>query len=501
MAWLGSGLRGVPVVLLMGLGWVGGCAGTQTGAEAPKVASGDKPATSGDSAATRPLLGMSDALSSGTGVDRPKMNALAAESYQAGMRSFRNGDLEGATRDFQKAIDADPNSYQALYSLGVVRERLGDTSGATAAYGKAISVVSDYEPAIVAYALLIAREGNAPAAEEYLNQRAAKMNRTAALLTALAEVRSMQGDSGGAQRLAKEALKQNPDYRPAMIALARDHYRARRLDLSLYALQGILDGYGPENPPRDKDNPEALLLRGLILKERGQRSGAVKDFQRCLELRPDLVEAMVHLAGYLLEAGNATEATPLLESALRYDRDNILARLNLGDAYRLLGRPADAKVQLEWVAQKEPRLAQVHYSLGLLYLFSAEIPGISPKEATERATGYLEQYRSLRPRSGPGQADDAEELITAAKSKKAMLEAQQAEAAEAAAAASAAAAAPPAPNGPAPAAPSSSGSFPTDDEAAAPPTPGPGSAAQPASKPKSVGSFPEDDANPKEGGR
>ncbi|HEY5961651.1 MAG TPA: tetratricopeptide repeat protein [Polyangiaceae bacterium] len=379
-------------------------------------------------------IGISDAPSSGAASSRPKLNATATGYYNAGMQAFQAGDLDGATTQFAKATEADTNAYQASYSIGVIRERLGNSTGALAAYSKSISIVPDYEPAIVAYAILTARQGNPDAAEEYLNGRLAKMERSAALTTTLAEVKSIRGDSGAAQRLAKEALKSNPDYRPAMVVMARDHYRARRLDLALYALQGILDGYGTENPPRDKDNPEALLIRGLIFKERGQRAPAMADFKRCIEIRPDLVEPKVQLAGYLLEAGNAPEAVPLLESALRYDRDNLLARLNLGDAYRLLGRVADAKQQLDWVAQKDPRLAQVHYGLGLLYLFSESVPGATPKECAERAMAAFEEYKKLKPRTGLGQADDVDELITAAKSKKAIIEAGEAEKAAAAAA-------------------------------------------------------------------
>jgi tetratricopeptide (TPR) repeat protein len=372
-------------------------------------------------------FGISDTPSSGISANRPKMNAAASEFYNSGIRAFQNGELDLAVVHFTKATDTDGNAYQAYYSLGVVRERLGNVAGALSAYSKAIAIVADYEPAIVAYGVLTARQGNADAAEEYLNGRMAKVERSAAIATALAEVKSIRGDSGAAQRLAKEALKLNPDYRPAMIALARDHYRSRRLDLSLYALQGILDGYGSENPPRDKDNPEALLIRGLIYRERGQRAAAIADFRRCIELRPDLVEAKVQLAGYLLESGNAPEAVPLLESALRYDRDNLLARMNLGDGYRLLGKAAEAKQQLEWVREKAPKLPQVYYALGLLYLFSDSIPAVSPKEAAIRAMTAFEEYKKLRPRSGVGQADDVDELYTAAKSKKAVIEASEAE--------------------------------------------------------------------------
>ena len=378
-----------------------------------------------------PPIGMSDAPSSGQISDRPKMNAQAAQQYMAGMQAFQSGVLDVAEAQFEKATATDPKAYQAYYSLGVVRERKNNSTGALSAYAKAIGIVPAYEPAIVAYGVLTAREGNVDEAEQYLNGRLAKMDRSAAVTTALAEVKSMRGESGAAQRLAQESLKINPDYRPAMIVLARDHYRSRRLDLALYALQGILDGYGPENPPRDKNNPEALLLRGLIHKERNERAAAMDDFRHALEVRPDLVEVRVHLAGYLLESGNAVEAAPHLEWALRYDRDNLLARLNLGDAYRLLGKTNEAKQQLEWVATKDPKLPQVQYSLGLLYLFSDSIPGVTPKDAAAKAISALEEFKRLRPRSVTGQSDDSDELITAAKSKKAVIESQEAEAASA----------------------------------------------------------------------
>ena len=414
------------------LGVVSACA-ENPAAKAPNAAGASTammPNASNNAGTARPM-GISDVPSGGQASTRPKLNPQAAQQYAAAMQAFQAGTLDVAEGQFEKAIELDAKAYQAYYSLGVIRERKNNSSGALSAYAKAIAIVPDYEPAIVAYGVLTAREGNVDEAEQYLNGRLAKLEKSAAVTTALAEVKSLHGESGAAQKLAQEALKINPDYRPAMVVLARDHYRNRRLDLALYALQGILDGYGPENPPRDKDNPEALLLRALIHKERNERAAAMDDFRRALELRPDLVEARVQLAGYLLESGNAVEAAPHLEWALRYDRDNVLARLNLGDAYRLLGKTSEAKQQLEWVAAKDPKLPQVQYSLGLLYLFSDSIPGVTPKDAASKAIASFEEYKRLKPRSTAGQADDSDELITAAKSKKAVIESQEEEAATA----------------------------------------------------------------------
>src|SRR5690606_26054425 len=111
------------------------------------------------------------------------------------------------------------------------------------------------------------RHGQLSEASSFLRVHRAQAKDSAAILAAEAELASQQKDSGQAQKLAQRALKLDPDYRPAMVVLARDHYRNRRLDLALYTLTAILDGYGPENPPRDANNAEARVLRALIYKE------------------------------------------------------------------------------------------------------------------------------------------------------------------------------------------------------------------------------------------
>jgi len=352
---------------------------------------------------------------------RPTMNGQAATVYQGALQAFAIGDLINARALFQQATQADPSAHQAFYSLGVVQERLRDP-GAGASYRQAFTLVPDYEPAIIAYAMLLAKKGQLGEAERVLTEKRGQMPKSAAVAATLAEIKSLQKDTGSAQRVAQEALKINPDYRPAMVIIARDHYRSRRLDLALYALQAILDGFEPvvENPPRDKDNPEALLLRGLIYREQGQRAAAMDQFRRAVGRRPDLVEARVQLATLLLEAGNPQEALMLLEGAVRFDSENVPVRLALGDAYRLLERYADAKREFEWVVAREASSPQVHYDLGLLYLFAPSIPGVTPKQQVTEAIKELKKFQELRSK---GEPDDSEELLNRAKLKEGELNA------------------------------------------------------------------------------
>ncbi|MBW2526904.1 MAG: tetratricopeptide repeat protein [Deltaproteobacteria bacterium] len=350
-----------------------------------------------------------------------EMNAAARGYYQQGMAAFANGQLTQAEALFKQATAADPKAYQAFYSLGVVEERLG-RSGAASSYRKAFTVVPKYERALVAYGLLLARQGKTSEADAFLSEKRGRMQKSAPIAAALAEVKSLAKDTSAAQRIAQEALKLDPDYRPAMVTIARDHYRNRRLDLALYALKAILDGFDAENPPRDKNNAEAHLLRAYIWAEQGFRADAMSAFRRAMELRPDLVPARLRLATYLLEAGGAAEALPILQQALQYDADNLAAHLSLGDAHRLLGQYTEAKRQFEWVLQRDQSLPQVHYNLALLYLFAPQIPGLTPLAQVDQAIQSLQRFAKLRRKDDP---DDHEELLQRAKLKKSEIEALQ----------------------------------------------------------------------------
>jgi len=414
------------LVLLVSLALPLGAASCGDENPQPKVPS--KPVGAGQNPAgpNGPQLGMSDQPSGLRPGELPaagisNMNSQAQGYYQQGLTAFTNGDLANAKKFFGQAAQADPRAHQAYYSLGVVQERLRDP-GAAASYRQAYTIKPDYEPAIIAAGMLLAKKNNLSEADRFLSEKRAQMPKSAAVAATLAEVKSLQKDTGSAQRIAQEALKINPDYRPAMVIIARDHYRNRRLDLALYALQAILDGFEPvaENPPRDKDNPEALLLRGLIWREQGNRGGAMDQFRRAVQRRPDLVEARVQLATYLLEAGNAEEAQPILEGALRFDSDNLAAHLNLGDDYRLLGKYAEAKKEFEWVVARDASLPQVHYDLGLMYLFAPSIPGMTAAQQVAEAQKELKKFQDLRKKDQP---DDSDELLNRAKLKEGELKA------------------------------------------------------------------------------
>ncbi len=417
-------------------------------AGAPKAA---PVATAPQPAAPQPVTAAPDA--------HAELSSAAKDAYDRGFRAWTSGDLQGAKAAFTDAIQKEPNAPASHYSLGVVLERIGQVADAQQEYRAAFSAKSDYDLAMGAYAMSLVDSGHAGEADTFLSDRHNRNPGSARIATYLSMVKSAEGDSGSAQQLAQDALRLDPNNKDAMVAIARDHYKAHRMELALYALQAILEGFGEATPPRDKENPEAHLLRGLIEKQTGKRAAAMTDFTAAQQKRPDLVEATIQLGVMKLEAGNAAEATPLLETAVRYAPTSALAHLNLGDSYRLQGRTADAKREIETALQLDSTLAVAHYDLGLLYLFSPNVPGYQPIDAVTKSINEFETYRTMRgAKAAPGVNDDLDDLVARAKAKQAELRTPTAPAAAPApaappppAAGAPAAAPPPAKPAPAPA--------------------------------------------------
>jgi tetratricopeptide (TPR) repeat protein len=404
----------------------------------------------------------------------------AKNSYEQGFQAWLSGDLDGAKVAFSDAARKAPTAGGPRYSLGCVLERLGDTQGALDAYKAAFNNNSKYEVAMGAYALLLARTGHGPDAEQFIGDKLSQHPDSPALMTYKAEVKSIEGDSAGCQQIAQQALAKQPDYKDAMIVIARDYYRNHRWDLARYALGAILDGADDGSiPPRDEGNAEALLVRGLIERELGQRKQALADFGRAVQKRPDLFEGYVNLGEMKLEAGNAIEAQAPLENAVRYAPNVPVAHLDLGDCYRLLGRTGDAKSELDRAIAMDSTLAGVHYDLGLLYLFSPSVPGATGQEdQLSKAIRELETYKSMRSaKTVKGQGDDVDELLSTAKRKQSELQLKKQSAAPTPAPAptDTAAVAPP---------PSAPPVASTSPKSTPPPPAAPAKAARPATPPK-----------------
>jgi tetratricopeptide (TPR) repeat protein len=126
------------------------------------------------------------------------------------------------------------------------------------------------------------------------------------------------------------------------------------------------------------DSAEPLRWRGWVLERLNDHEGAMKDYQRALELDPDLVPVRLRLAEMFLEKANAPKALPHLEWLNRQfpGRPDVLARL--GACRSLQGESAEARRLLEAAVEQLP-----NDPVALLHLAKLELETNHPARAEQ----------------------------------------------------------------------------------------------------------------------
>ena len=215
-----------------------------------------------------------------------------------------------------------------------------------------------------------------------------------------------------------------------MVVIARDYYRSHRWDLARYALQAILDGSDDGSiPPRDKGNPEALLLRALIERDTGQRKQAHRRFrsgarESARSLRGVHQSRRDEARGRKRDRGHQG---PREGSALRAERGGRTPRSRrLLSAARTPGRCEEGARQGDehgfdsrW--QLTTTLGSSTFSPPSCR--ASPVPTISLRRQS-RSSRRTSRCAVPKRRQGPG--DDVDELLSTAKRKQSELQTQEA---------------------------------------------------------------------------
>jgi tetratricopeptide (TPR) repeat protein len=160
----------------------------------------------------------------------------------------------------------------------------------------------------------------------------------------------MRAQTGEAEEVA-DALRNYVDSKHAETALILETLsRAYMHDLRYGLAYACLSRWIDELPGTAK----AFHWRAWVLERLSDPDGAMRDYQRALELDPDLVAVRLRVAELLLERSRPGEALPHLERLRREapERADVLARL--GHCRFLQGRAEEARQLMEAAVQKLP---------------------------------------------------------------------------------------------------------------------------------------------------
>jgi protein O-GlcNAc transferase len=274
----------------------------------------------------------------------------ADEVFQALQRAtafHQRGMLTEAERAYRGILETDPDHFDALHLLGVVRLQQQNPEEAVNLIGAALRVKPDAVEALGNLAkglAILGRDGEAlKCFDQALTIRpgdAVTLFNRGLMLTKLARYAD-----------AVACYQRVTAINPSNVAA---HYNLGRV------LQ-MLDRHGEALVSFDKalaaksDFVEALNKRGLTLIKLGRDEEALACYQRALAIRPDFVEALVNRGNAMLGFRRIENALASYDRALAIKPDHVEALNNRGIALKELKRLAEALASYDKALAVEPR--------------------------------------------------------------------------------------------------------------------------------------------------
>jgi len=267
--------------------------------------------------------------------DEPRVTAnyhLNLASILAGQGKYGEAEREARAA---LALAPIPDAFQALSQI---LEQQGDGAGAIRMARRALDVQRG-AAADSGRVRLVGLLLDAGLVEDARRTANASFHDTAMQQTAQGLVAERDGRKQEAARLYREALELRPTLGAAM-------ERLYRLVPPESLEQAVRRGLADNDQLAEFHN-----VLGVILKTRGDLSGAVSAYRRAVELNPDHVDYLANLGAAEMIRGNLDEALMILERALRKDPEHPDVHLNLGSVYGKAGKPRRSLEAFERAAE------------------------------------------------------------------------------------------------------------------------------------------------------
>ncbi len=173
----------------------------------------------------------------------------------------------------------------------------------------------------------------------------------------LADIYLIKNQTRYTRQALEKAIVLNPDSKEAHMKLAELFLYVEMRQEAINEINEVLK--------RDKNNPKAYYLKGIIYKESGDTSLAISSFLTTVEQDPNYLLAFEQLGLVFAESGNP-RAIDFYETAIKLDPKNSLTRYNLGMYYQSNNLPDEAIQVFKELIQIDPSFANAHYNLGYL---------------------------------------------------------------------------------------------------------------------------------------
>ncbi len=192
--------------------------------------------------------------------------------------------------------------------------------------------------------------------------------------------RFTRSDNITARELFNQAIDLDLQYALAYAALAQTHTAAVLYGWTEFPDSALQQAVDLARKALSIDGSSALahVVLGSVYKRRGKIDLALREYQKALALNPNDVESIKNLGSTFLHVGRTEDAIRLFETARRFDPVFSPGDfMNMGIAYYLKGRYAEAIRTLELGAIQKPDFAGNYIALAAAYAQAGRIEDAS----------------------------------------------------------------------------------------------------------------------------
>jgi len=286
-------------------------------------------------------------------------DSVAARFY-LGLCYANSGQRKLAVQSLQEVLEADPSMETARKALAELHLQGGDLQLAAELLPPLVQEGRADKDTVLLFSEVLRRQGRTGEAMSLLEREERSHPLDKAFPLQKGRTRLTDGDTGGAARFFRDALKLDPGSREAVLRLAQITLQREGPEQAAAWIESRL--------PEVADKAPLYDLLGKIALSRGDTREAERAFENALQADPDLLDAYLSLASLYVRLKTKDKALRIAGDLAKQKPDSPVGPMLQGMILESMGQYAGAMAAYEQVLRSRPDFGPAANNLAYLAL-------------------------------------------------------------------------------------------------------------------------------------